>query len=401
MWNKRLIVITLLVFILVESTTSLAIAACNDAWVTSAVKEVTGREPNGSGNSGDCNIYNYGNGSWNSYDDLKNKVRTYFSQRAVLNQTATQSTSGQCNDAWVTSAVKEVTGHAPNGSGNSGDCNIYNYGNGSWNSYDDLKNKVKTYFAVQNPTPVQQTTFKPGQCSDPWINQAIKELIGRDPKGSGKIGECNPYNYGNGSWGDYNDFKNKVKASIFNNDPAAKSVQCFGGEGSGCEALEKLGNVGVYKVGRTNLSNGHYLMWISPGSIKHDTCCLVYPNGKMCGGSVDATPDMKSAASNPLANGDGHCVAEWDKAFWNANDGRAWTEEFDPNAVPDLTIIDNPRQTKTQSGIKLIGIETVETRKYSAPAGQNLDVGDEAFCKSGRAQLYYLPGTSKQWIQCL
>lgn len=49
--------------------------SCRDPWVTNAVREVTRREPNGSGESGECNILNYGGGRWTTYADLVGKVR--------------------------------------------------------------------------------------------------------------------------------------------------------------------------------------------------------------------------------------------------------------------------------------------------------------------------------------
>ena len=46
------------------------------------------------------------------------------------------------------------------------------------------------------------------QCTDAWVTQAIREVKGRGPSGSG--GECNIKRYGNGSWSGYPDLKNKV-----------------------------------------------------------------------------------------------------------------------------------------------------------------------------------------------
>ncbi len=53
---------------------TIAKAQCTDTWVTQAITELRGRGPIGSGNTGECNIYKYGNGSWSSYQDLKDKV---------------------------------------------------------------------------------------------------------------------------------------------------------------------------------------------------------------------------------------------------------------------------------------------------------------------------------------
>lgn len=242
------------------------------------------------------------------------------------------------------------------------------------------------------------TTSAGAQCQDPWVSQAINEIIGRTAIGSGQSGECNITLYGGGSWSGYEDLKNKVRASVLNGNPDKKKERCFGAQGSGCDALQ----LGIYnfKAGRTNLTNGWFRMWISVGSIKHDNCCIANPNGKMCGGAVGASKATKDNASSLTSSGDGTCVQEWDKAFWNATDGRAWTQDYAPWDVPDLTIVTNPRTTRSQNGTELVRFETAETRKRSAPRGQALDPGDEQFCASGRAKTYNVPFTSKKWIIC-
>jgi hypothetical protein len=57
------------------------------------------------------------------------------------------------------------------------------------------------------------------QCTDPWITQAIRELWGRTPSGSGGTGECAIGLYGGGSWSSYTELKNLVMSSKFCGDP--------------------------------------------------------------------------------------------------------------------------------------------------------------------------------------
>jgi hypothetical protein len=64
---------------------------------------------------------------------------------------STTASAGQCRDPWVTQAITQLTGHAPRGSGESLDCNIKLYGNGSWSSYPDLLNKVRASY--RDPAP--------------------------------------------------------------------------------------------------------------------------------------------------------------------------------------------------------------------------------------------------------
>lgn len=234
------------------------------------------------------------------------------------------------------------------------------------------------------------------QCRDPWVGQVINELIGRSAIGSGDSGECNTKLYGGGSWSSYDDLRNKVRDSFFNGDAAKKKERCFGAQGSGCDALQ----FGVYnfKAGRTDIGGGRYRMWMSVGSIKHDNCCLANPNGKMCGGALDASQQVKDNAKSLTSDGNGYCVQEWDKAFWNAYDGKAWTQDYAPWDVPDLTIVTNARSARSRNGIELVKFETQETRKRSAPRGQKLDTGDDQYCASGKAKGYWF-GTGT-WIIC-
>lgn len=50
----------------------------------------------------------------------------------------------QCRDPWITQAIREVTGRAPNGNGESGECRYTQYGGGRWSSYAQLKGYVQS-----------------------------------------------------------------------------------------------------------------------------------------------------------------------------------------------------------------------------------------------------------------
>ncbi len=78
--------------VLVVAPTAQA-GTCRDPWVDQAIREVTGREPNGNYESGDCNVRNFNNASWNSYVELKRYVRGYFARPAVVTA-PTLATSG-------------------------------------------------------------------------------------------------------------------------------------------------------------------------------------------------------------------------------------------------------------------------------------------------------------------
>src|SRR5579864_262134 len=55
----------------------------------------------------------------------------------------------QCSDAWINSGIPLIMGHAPFGSGISGECNKMLYGQGSWSSYQDLLNKIAATNSVR------------------------------------------------------------------------------------------------------------------------------------------------------------------------------------------------------------------------------------------------------------
>ena len=165
-----------------------------------------------------------------------------------------------------------------------------------------------------------------------------------------------------------------------------KVEHCFGAVGPGCD--------GAPFATPVKLAGGKVRMKVSVGSISHDNCCNLHPGGKMCSG-------LGSQFSN-----DGNCDKEWNKAFWNTqpSDGRHWEYVFDPSESSDLTPVRNGRRltfaSNYQGGGSVQVQETASTRKLSAPAGTNLDVGDQEFCSSGRAS--GVKGSfGKNWITCL
>jgi F0F1-type ATP synthase membrane subunit c/vacuolar-type H+-ATPase subunit K len=58
-----------------------------------------------------------------------------------------------------------------------------------------------------------------GPCSSASINQAFTAVLHRAPRGSGNTGECNPNNYGAGSWNGQADLMKRVGAASYCTDP--------------------------------------------------------------------------------------------------------------------------------------------------------------------------------------
>lgn len=53
-----------------------------------------------------------------------------------------------------------------------------------------------------------------GQCRDPWITQAIREVTGRWPSGDYESGECTYTQYGGGHWNSYAQLKGYVQQRL-------------------------------------------------------------------------------------------------------------------------------------------------------------------------------------------
>ncbi len=73
--NRTIIAAAGAAVVAVSFGTAAQAGACRDPWITQAIREVTGREPNGNYESGECAYTQYGGGRWNSYGELKGYVQ--------------------------------------------------------------------------------------------------------------------------------------------------------------------------------------------------------------------------------------------------------------------------------------------------------------------------------------
>jgi hypothetical protein len=64
-----------------------------------------------------------------------------------------------------------------------------------------------------------------GQCADPWVSQAVKQVKG-SINGAGATGDCNIRNYGGGHWTTYNDLVTKVQAYFHPPAPSPVAGMC-------------------------------------------------------------------------------------------------------------------------------------------------------------------------------
>jgi hypothetical protein len=67
--------------------------------------------------------------------------------------------AGECRDPIVTQAIREVTGTAPRGAGETLDCNAQNYNNGHWTSYAELLGFVRAKANGRNGSEAARTVI--------------------------------------------------------------------------------------------------------------------------------------------------------------------------------------------------------------------------------------------------
>lgn len=157
--------------------------------------------------------------------------------------------------------------------------------------------------------------------------------------------------------------------------------QCYGAIGNKCEGGgDTLSNILVPPA--QDVGNGMKRQWVSVGSILHDNCCRMTPDGQHCQGFN---------LSQELMSDSAHCVKEWRKAVYNTRDNRKWQADFGP--YPTSASGDDMSEVPARKaslfdriGRKIgfyKGTETKSTRLLSAPTGTALDIDDVAFCASG------------------
>jgi|GEM_PF-6043920 len=174
--------------------------------------------------------------------------------------------------------------------------------------------------------------------------------------------------------------------------------QCFGAIGNGC-----LGGGGGFAnlitTPATDLPGGSKRQWVSVGSIMHDNCCRVNPEGQHCQGF---SPAQEGWSDQRM------CVREWRKAFYNSFDGFRWQATFGP--YPSALFSDSLSQVPGRRGVlhnnigqavaRYSGVETLSTINLQAPPGTRLDTGDETFCRSGTGRYFPPSGGNASFIIC-
>jgi Ricin-type beta-trefoil lectin domain len=160
--------------------------------------------------------------------------------------------------------------------------------------------------------------------------------------------------------------------------PETEVEQCFGGIGSKC-ARDPFLRFRV-PMGRRDI-DGYQRFSVSVGSIAHDNCCRVHPDGRSCRGLSSGQEE------------DAPCQAEWGQAirdvytghFWQHKFGRpysaeSYTDDLRPVPGRDLVLLSR----SCQGGITIESPpETASSRALEAPQGTRLDCDQEQFCANG------------------
>ena len=113
---------------------------------------------------------------------------------------AGNSSSGpSCQDPNVTAALKALGKGTAADTGTGGLCSTTRYHEGKWSNTPELNDLVKQSFL----------------CTNPWIGEIYAEsAMGYSkPNGSGTSGDCDPTQYGKGTFSGYDDLRTKVLAT--------------------------------------------------------------------------------------------------------------------------------------------------------------------------------------------
>lgn len=219
--------------------------------------DLSGPSSGATGRGGQCTYTLYNHGEIYDITEIRRQVD------------ARVKSTLQCSDPWITQAYRELTGwnpvqlrerdqngnFNPNGTIVEDQCAVGRYGGGSWSSYSDLKDRV----------------YHSWRCRDPWIGQVyakdystrkVGDYVRGIALGYGKKGECNPSQYGNGSWSSYNDLRTKMGVTV------------------------------------TNVQNSGW-HWTPDGAMKKPTT----------GGFVPSTSVLVKSSNNVIANGAGNVIA--------------------------------------------------------------------------------------------
>jgi hypothetical protein len=118
------------------------------------------------------------------------KINRFVLAFTLLVFTCSAFAQGNC-DPWITAIYKQLYNRQPT----SSECNIQNYNKGSWSSYQQLTDYIKSYQGAGDGTQLSSSLVS----GDPWIMEIYQKLYGRRPNSL----ELNIKLYNNGNWSSY------------------------------------------------------------------------------------------------------------------------------------------------------------------------------------------------------
>ncbi|MBI1746704.1 MAG: IPT/TIG domain-containing protein, partial [Acidobacteria bacterium] len=394
--------------------------ACNDPNITRAIKELLRKTPRGEGSVGQCDPGQYGH--YSSYADLSFKIRQRYGYEKgdPPRITGVSPASAQPgNTVTITGnnfvqvqavifgnmvaqyrpiSAQQITATVPMGAG-SGELIV-----------STLFGDARSSFGVKYPPRITSVMPKDNRLGNPAVvtGSNFQEVIAvkLDGRPVGFSTESSTQISTNIAWGIDNP-QGQVEVTTqggsdrkplsTNSHPITLNrlglqENCFGAVGNGCKGSgAELWGIGsevlpTFPFGCWGeVANGQRKCWITPGSIKHDNCCVRHPGGKNCGGPGK---DGKNAGE---FNHDGNCVQEWDDAFWDVKNRRAWEAWLLESSPADLTPVASTRYS---------GGETKSTVNLCAPNGTAISARhNPAFCCAGFGKEYWAP-TVEKWIVC-
>jgi len=136
----------ILAFALLLSSVSLFAQSNCDPWIIAIYKQLYNRQPT----AAECNIQNYNNGSWSNYQQLTDYIKGYQSSKSAPNL----SSSMVSGDPWIMQIYQQLYSRRPN----SWELNIKNYNNGSWSSFEQLREYIQQFQKSMNDNGIRIET---------------------------------------------------------------------------------------------------------------------------------------------------------------------------------------------------------------------------------------------------
>lgn len=199
---------------------------CSNPAIKDVIFNLVGRLPSGEGEKGECDMTRYGfkNGQSVSPALLNGRITTYFKEVAKITVPEKERMRILLIRPKEVMVGETITVHGLN-LAYTGKVLIDNI-EAKFTQIDPQNLEVtippkadkgmiriesRRYTDIPATSNAGDLTIYSGQCSEPGINQAFQELLDQKPRGQGTLGQCNPQEYREGHWRNYEDLKSGVR----------------------------------------------------------------------------------------------------------------------------------------------------------------------------------------------